>query len=90
MRLGSSGHDCHQLPGTHHPDAIAESKQLRQITGNKQHRKAAGGQTVDELVNFFLGSDIDPLRRLVEDQDLRLSCQPASERDFLLVAARQR
>ena len=32
-------------------------------------------------------ADVDALRRLVEDEDLRLGRQPARQRDLLLVAA---
>jgi len=50
---------------------------------------AAGSECAHQLVDFALGADVDALRRLVENQHLRLRRQPAGHRDFLLVASGQ-
>jgi len=40
-------------------------------------------------MDFTFGADVDPLRWLVQDQQLGLGRQPAGQGDFLLVAAAQ-
>ena len=46
-------------------------------------------ELVDQAVDLGLRADVDPARRLVEDEDLRSGRQPAGQHDLLLVAARQ-
>jgi hypothetical protein len=41
-------------------------------------------------VDLRLGGNIDPLRRLIEQQDIHAPPEPFGENDFLLIAAGQR
>src|SRR5262249_31059913 len=47
---------------------------------------AVVSQGFDEPVDFGLGTDVDAACRLVEDQDLGLTCKPTGEDDLLLVS----
>jgi len=50
---------------------------------------SAGGQSINNLENAFLSSDIDANRRGVKDQYPRVGRKPFGEYDPLLIAARQ-
>ena len=73
----------------HHGDAVAHAERLRQVAGDHQHGETLLREPADDLVNLGLRADIHALRRLVEDEQLRLRREPAGERDFLLIAAAQ-
>ena len=75
------------LPLPHHEDAVAHAEDLRQLRGDEQDRQALSGEVRDRAVHIGLGADVDAVRRLVEDQDPRLRCEPLREHDLLLVAA---
>ena len=78
------------MPRVHHGDAIAHAEDLRQLGRDHDDRHAALGKLLHQLVDFRLRSDVDALRRLVENQERRLRRQPARQRHLLLIAARQR
>ena len=48
------------------------------------------GKVGNNTVDFILGTDVDTSGRLIQDQDIRIVCQPAADQHFLLVAAGQR
>ena len=47
------------------------------------------GELADERLDLRLGADVDPARRIVEEQDARVQAQHAREQDLLLVAPGQ-
>ncbi len=51
---------------------------------------ACGGQPVDQAVDLRFGADVDAARGLVEDDDLGIPLEPASQEGLLLVAAAER
>ena len=73
----------------HHQDAIAHPEQLRQLRRNHDDPGPARGQPVHQVVDLDLRADIDPARRLVEDEHPAGAGQPFPEHDLLLVAAAQ-
>ena len=59
--------------------------------GRDHHdRQTALRQIAHDAVAFRLRAHIDTLRRLIEDQHLRLRRDPAGDRDLLLIAAGKR
>ena len=56
--------------------------------GDRDHR-AAARQLVERLLHGALGLGVEGARRLVEDQDRRVSQDRARDRDPLLLAARE-
>ena len=73
----------------HDGDPVAHAENLGQLGRDHQDRQPASGQLAHEPVDLGLGSDVDPLGRLVENEQRRLRRQPASQRHLLLVAARE-
>ena len=69
--------------------AVADALDLLQLRGEEQHRGAGGRQLADELVDLALRADVDPARRVVEQERPHAALQPAGDRDLLLVAARE-
>src|SRR5688572_7411759 len=74
----------------HHRDAIAHAENFRKLRRNHEDREAALGELLHQRVYLRLGTDVDPLRRLIEDEYLRRDREPSRERYLLLIAARQR
>ena len=56
----------------------------------KQDRAAGIGIGADEAIELVLGADVDAAGRVEQQQDAALGEQPLGDRDFLLVAARER
>ena len=71
----------------HDQDAVAHAEDLRQLGRDHQDRDAVRGELVHQGVDFRLRADVDPARRLVHDQDLRVQRQPLGDDHLLLVAA---
>ncbi len=71
----------------HYRDAVAHAHDLGQLGRNHEDGQAAPGQLAHEPVDLRLGSDVDALGRLVEDQHGRLGRQPAGQGHLLLVPA---
>ena len=76
-------------PFTHDHHAITDADDFGQFARNHHHGDAAGGQIVDDAVNFGLGPDIDAARRLIEEQYFGLDFQPARQQHLLLIATGQ-
>src|SRR5215204_1590041 len=79
----------HALPVTHHDDTRTAFNQLFQFRGNHQHTQTRLGQLVDHGLDFTLSPDIDTARWFIQNQELRISAEPAREEYFLLITARQ-
>jgi hypothetical protein len=71
----------------HDEHPVAHPQDLQQLRGDEQDRETLRRELRDRPVHVRLRSDVDPVRRLVEDQDLRLGGEPLREDDLLLVAA---
>ncbi len=59
-----------------------------EIVGAHQHRLALRNKFMQDTLQHFFGSGVDAGGRFVEQQDLRLTRQSASEKDALLLSAR--
>src|SRR5688500_1988865 len=91
-RLGGVGpieHPPHRA-AMHDRNAVAHAQDLGQLRGNHHDPEAARGQHLHQPVDLGLRSDVDTLRRLVQDDHLGSGGQPPRERHLLLVAARER
>ena len=73
-----------------HDDPVAQPGQLVDVGRADEHRRARRGGRADQRVHLVLGADVDPARRVVEQEHRRLRVEPLREHDLLLVAARQR
>src|SRR6478735_6379315 len=73
----------------HDDEAVAEPEDLLELGGDEDHRHPLGSQLGDLGLGLRLGADVDAPGGLVEDQDVGLGDQPASEQHLLLVAARE-
>src|SRR5262245_19307409 len=73
----------------HDGDAVADADHLLHVAGNHQDCDTGIGEAAQHRVDLVLGADIDPARRLVEDEHARFHRQPFGEDDLLLVAARE-
>jgi hypothetical protein len=69
---------------------MREPEHFRQIARRKEHRRALRGELLDETVDLLARSDVDPARRLVEEEHARRILEPFAEDDLLLVAAGER
>src|SRR6478735_5967782 len=76
-------------PVAHHDESVAEPEDLLELGGDEDHRHPLGSQLGDLGLDLRLGADVDAPGGLVEDEDLGLDDQPASEQHLLLVAARE-
>src|SRR5436190_16946649 len=68
-------------------DAIAHAENLRHLRRDHHDGDPLAGELAYEAMDLRLGADVDAARRLVEDEDLRLSEQPAGDQHLLLIAA---
>ena len=69
--------------------AIADAMDLVELRGEEQDRRAGLGELADEAVDLLLGADVDPARRVVEEEGAHAAVEPPRDRHFLLVATRQ-
>src|SRR5712691_124611 len=86
---GGPVQDRGYLTFVHDEDAVADLHDLRQLAANDADGHATGCELEDALVDFLLRGDIHTPCWLVENQDLGPAGQPASQKNFLLVPARQ-
>ena len=66
---------------------MTHAHDLRQVGADHDDGVAVTRQLVEHVVDLALGTDVDPTRGLVEDEDLRLRREPFAEHDLLLGAA---
>src|SRR5687768_11220324 len=76
-----------ELAAHHHRDAITHANQLREVARDEEHGLAPRGKLVDQTIDVGAAADVDTARRLVEQQDVDVLLEQASERYFLLIAA---
>ena len=74
-------------PRAHQVGALREAEHFLDLGGDEQHRRAAGGELDDEVVDAPARADVDAARRLVEEHDARLAEHPLRQEHLLLVAA---
>src|SRR3546814_231195 len=74
----------------HHQHAGSERSEFVEFGSGEQHPQTLVGEMADQAILFGLGTDIDPARRLVEQQHPRPGEQRLADHPLLLVAARQR
>ena len=90
MRIAFARQHRGDRAAAHDGDAVAHAEDFRQVARNHQHGQTFLREAADDFVDFALRADVHALRRLVEDEQLRLRREPAGEGDFLLVAAAER
>ena len=70
-------------------DAVADERDLGQLAREQQHGGAVAGKLPEERVDLALRADVDPARRIEAEERLEPVCEPARDRDLLLVAPRE-
>src|SRR5687767_4651356 len=85
VRIRLSGEDCSQRSAAHHANPIAHADNLEEVAGNQKHSDAVMREAAYNLVDFALRADVDALRWLVEDENLRPGREPAGEGHLLLI-----
>src|SRR5262249_58473259 len=70
--------------------AVADGRELLVVRARAHDAGAGGGGGPHELEDLLAGADVDPLRRLVQEQDRGPRLEPPREQRLLLVPARQR
>ena len=73
----------------HDQDAVGHPQDFRQFAADHYHGFAAGGQTVDQLVDLVLRAHVDAAGGLVEDHHPGVALEPPGDQELLLVAARE-
>src|SRR5271166_3951276 len=71
----------------HHQHGVAETDRLLQRIGGENDRDPFMGDRSHEFVHFLLGPDVEPSRRMIEDEDAGPGVQPFRQDDLLLIAA---
>ena len=85
---GSSGiHFTGHTAAGHNHDPVADAQKFGHLRGDHNNGLSLVGQIQNELIDLILGANVDTAGRLVQQQHLRLSQQPAADNDLLLVAA---
>ena len=78
------------LAGVHHPDPVAQRPDDAEVVGDEQDRGVRLGlERPDEVEHARLDRRVEPGRRLVEDQQLRVRGERDGDDDALLHPARQ-
>ena len=78
------------LAGVHHPDPVAQGPDDAEVVGDEEDRRVRLRlERADEVEDARLDRRIEPGRRLVEDQQLRVRGQGDGDHDALLHPARQ-
>ena len=68
---------------------MAHPQDLGEVGGDEDDGASCAGQAVQDAVDLRLRADVDSLRRLVEDEDVRFEGEPAADQSLLLVSARE-
>src|SRR5437867_589566 len=74
-------------PLMHHENTIAHAQNFGHLRRNHDNRNAICSEPVHEVIDLFLCSHIDPTRRLVKNEDVRLTAQPFAQHDLLLISS---
>src|SRR3954471_11478809 len=78
-----------RVPAVENHEAAGEATRERQLLLDHQHRHTLFMQMRDDVADLRHDVRLDALRRLVEDQQLRIQRQRAPHRQLLLLSARQ-
>ena len=88
--VGLGHRDLGDDPAAEHDDRpIAGQLDLLEFGGIEQHRRAGRRQVADELVDLFLGPDVDATGGIEAEHRLDAAGHPAGDRHLLLVPARE-
>ena len=71
----------------HHVDAVAHAEQLLHFGRDHNDRPPLRGECRDELIDLFLGADVDATRWLIDDDDGRVSHHHLGQQQFLLMVS---
>src|SRR5690606_36615019 len=89
----SRGFACRQRPGDslagHHDDPVRQGQQFIQVRRDENHREPLRDQAADQPADLGLGADVDPARRLIQNQHRGLRVDPPGQQHLLLVAPAQ-
>ena len=66
---------CDDRPTGHHAHSVAHHLDLRQQVAGDEDRRSAVGETAEELPHLAHPGGIEPVRRLVEHEQLRIAQQ---------------
>ena len=69
--------------------AVGSLDDLFELGGDEEHGDPLARELADERLDLRLGADVDPARRIVEDEDPRVEAQHPGEQHLLLIATRQ-
>jgi hypothetical protein len=73
---------------THDRDVVADLLDLGHVMGAEQHRQAAGGEALDQRAHVAHAGGIEPVGRLVENEELRVAQQAGGDSEALAHAER--
>src|SRR5262245_29825563 len=76
--------DC---PAAHDDHPVTDINQFLQIGRGNKDGAALAGETRPDALNLGARCDVDPTRRIDQDQDARIGGQPARHLHLLLIAA---
>src|SRR6185312_1436312 len=76
------------LPAVHEDDAVAYLSRKVHFVGNNDHRQTAASQLLHQLKHFADEFWVERRCYFIEQHQLRIHCQRATNRDSLLLAAR--
>ena len=79
----------HDPSAVEHGGAVAHQRDLAQLAREHHHRGALVGEVADQVVHLVLGADVDATGRVEQQHHAQTRCEPAGDRDLLLVAAGQ-
>ena len=79
-----------QPAAIHHPDAVRELDDLVELGRDEEDRHAGVTLLDGALVDELDAADVEPARRLIEDEERQLAVELSRDHDLLLVAAGQR
>jgi len=68
-------------------DAVGHRQELVMIRRDEDHAVTGAREGIDQPVDGNLGTDVDPLGGLIENEQLGTCEQPPADDDFLLVSA---
>jgi hypothetical protein len=78
------------LAARHHDHPVAQPLQLEGVTRRDHDRYPGGRHFPKDAVDLCPRTDVDPLRRLVGDEDCGLRKHRTRHHDLLLIATRER
>ena len=73
---------AHQPPTAHHQQPVGDPQQLGQLRGDEQDRLALSSEIAQQTIDISLGCNVDPSRRLVEDDELTVGQQRTGEKQL--------